>query len=79
MNTETKLFKSGDRAPVTGNYRFIRHEKEVSKCFPRYGSYLHLKKGTKLPLHDDCYEPCVWSLMTVTEEERDVDIKTRAI
>lgn len=76
---EGKLYKSGDVAPVSGNYRFLRHEKEISDCFPRHGSYLHLRKGTKLPPHDDCYEPCVWSLMTVTEEELDLDAKTRAL
>lgn len=76
---EKKLFQTGDVTPVSGNYRFVRHQSEVKDCFPRYGSYLHLRKGTRLPTHDDCLQPCVWSLMTVTEEEKDVDPKTRAM
>ena len=74
---ENKLFKSGDKTPVTGNYRFVKHERDVKDCFPRYGSYLHLPKGVKLPVHDDCLEPCVWSLMTITEE--DLDKKTKVM
>lgn len=75
---ETKLFKSGDKAPVSGNYRFLRHEPAVATCCPRFGAYLHLRKGSKIPLHDDCLQPAVYKLMTITEEEKDVDPKTRA-
>ena len=74
---EKQLYKSGDQAPETGNYRFQRHEREVTNCFPRYGAYLHLQKGTKLPVHDDCQEACVYSLMTITNEE-DLVRKTKA-
>lgn len=65
---ENKTFKSGDIAPVSGNYRFLKHEREVKDCIPRWGAYLHLMKGMKIPVHDDCQEPCLWTLMTVTEE-----------
>ena len=68
---EDELLKSGETAPATGNYQFVRHEEPVEGCFPRVGSYLHLRKGRKLPLHDDCQQPCLWSLMTVTREEED--------
>lgn len=74
---DTKLLKSGETTPVTGNYRFIRHQADVKDCFPRHGSYLHLKKGIRLPVHDDCLEPCLWLLMTVTEDN--VDAKTKAM
>ena len=69
-----ELFRSGDVAPVSGNYRFEKHEKEDVSCVPRYGAYLHLMKGMKLPLHDDCQEASIFSLMTVTEEEADPNI-----
>lgn len=75
---EIKLFKSGDIVPVSGNYRFVRHEGEVKNCFPRYGAYLHLRKGGKLPFHEDCLQSCVYALMTVTEEEKDLDAKVMA-
>lgn len=66
---EKKLFKSGDVVPVSGNYRFERHASDSKECIRRMGVYLHLMKGMKLPLHDECLQPCVYSLMTVTEEE----------
>ncbi len=72
---EKKLFKSGDITPVSGNYQFVRHEQQVEGCYPRVGSYLHLRKGRKLPVHDDCQQPCVWSLMTVTNEEAEPKIQ----
>ena len=72
---EKKLFKSGDIAPVSGNYQFVGHEAETSNCVPRVGAYLHLRKGMKIPLHDDCLQSSVWSLMTVTEEDEDRKIK----
>lgn len=65
---EKKIFKSGDKAPVSGNYQFVKHVQEVKDCIPRYGSYIHLIKGMKLPAHDECLQPCLWSLMTITEE-----------
>jgi hypothetical protein len=71
---EKKLFKSGDVVPVSGNYQFKQHESQVSDCIPRIGAYLHLRKGMKLPLHDDCQQIAVWSLMTVTEEETNLKI-----
>lgn len=66
-----KLFQSGEKAPVSGNYQFVRHEREVRDCVPRARAYVHLLKGMKIPLHDDCQEPGVWSLMTETNEDRD--------
>ena len=66
---EKKLFKSGDVAPVSGNYQFKKHQSDSTQCIPRVGAYIHLRKGMKLPLHDDCQQSCIWSLMTVTEEE----------
>lgn len=66
---EKKIFHSGDIAPVSGNYQFIKHNEEVKSCVPRYGVYVHLRKGMKLPLHDDCMRPSTFSLMTITEEE----------
>ena len=71
---EKQTFKTGDVAPVSGNYRFSKHEKEVKDCVPRYGAYLHLMKGMKLPLHDDCQEPCIYTLMTITHEESEPKI-----
>ena len=68
---EKKQFKSGDVVPVSGNYQFVNHEKEGSDCVPRKRAYLHLMKGMKIPLHDDCQQPAVWSLMTVTNEDQD--------
>ena len=65
------LFRSGDVAPVSGNYRFVKHENEGVECVPRLGAYLHLMKGMKLPLHDECQEPSIYSLMTITQEEND--------
>jgi len=65
---EKQVFKSGDIAPVSGNYQFQKHQSEVPDCVPRYGAYLHLIKGMKLPLHDECLQPCTYTLMTVTEE-----------
>jgi hypothetical protein len=65
---EKQLFKSGDIAPVSGNYRFQRHQAEVPNCVPRWGAYLHLMKGMTIPVHDECLEPCIYTLMTVTEE-----------
>jgi hypothetical protein len=72
---EKKQFRSGDIAPVSGNYQFVKHEGDAADCIPRFGAYLHLMKGMKLPLHDECQEPSVWSLMTITEEENDPRIK----
>jgi hypothetical protein len=65
---EKQLFKSGDIAPVSGNYRFQKHQAEVPKCVPRWGAYLHLTKGMTIPVHDECLQPCIYWLMTVTEE-----------
>ena len=70
-----KTFKTGDIAPVSGNYQFVRHVREVPDCLPRIGSYLHLRKGMKLPPHDECSQDCIWGLITVTEEENDPKIK----
>jgi hypothetical protein len=72
---EKRLLRSGDRAPVSGNYQFVRHEAEAEDCVPRIGAYVHLRKGMKIPLHDDCLQPAVWSLMTVTEEDEHKKIK----
>ncbi len=65
---EKQLFKSGDIAPVSGNYRFQKHQAEVPNCVPRWGAYLHLTKGMTIPVHDECLQPSIYSLMTVTEE-----------
>jgi hypothetical protein len=70
-----QLFRSGDIAPVSGNYQFAKHESDSVDCVPRLGAYVHLRKGMKLPLHDECQEPSVWSLMTVTEEDNNPKIK----
>jgi hypothetical protein len=72
---EKKIFKSGEVAPVSGNYRFEKHDAEVPNCVPRLGVYLHLLKGMKIPLHDDCLQPSVYSLMTVTEEDPEAMLK----
>lgn len=66
---EQKTFKSGAVAPVSGNYQFQKHDVEVKDCIPRHGAYLHLRKGMKLPVHDDCRQPCIYLLMTVTDED----------
>jgi len=71
---EPKLFKTGDTVPVSGNYKFLKHEKEVKDCVPRVGAYLHLLKGMKIPLHDDCEQPAIYSQMTVTNEDGDSKI-----
>ena len=68
---EKKVFQSGDVAPVSGNYQFIKHESDVPDCVPRKRAYVHLMKGMKIPLHDDCQQPSIFSLMTVTNEDRD--------
>jgi hypothetical protein len=73
--SEKKLFKSGDIAPVSGNYRYEKHNDEVPDCVPRYGAYVHLMKGMKIPLHDDCMKPATWWLMTVTEEDPEMMLK----
>lgn len=72
--SEKQLFKTGDVAPVSGNYQFVRHEREVRDCVPRIGAYLHLRKGMKLPTHDDCLQDGVYSLMTITNEDGDPKI-----
>jgi hypothetical protein len=69
-----ELFRTGDIVPVSGNYQFVKHESDGVACVPRAGAYLHLMKGMKLPLHDECQEPSVWSLMTVTQEDKDPKI-----
>jgi hypothetical protein len=56
MTMEKKLFRSGDVVPVSGNYQFVKHEADNQGCVPRLGAYLHLIKGMKLPLHDECQE-----------------------
>jgi hypothetical protein len=66
-----EMFRSGDIAPVSGNYQFVKHDSDSVSCVPRIGAYVHLMKGMKLPLHDECQEPSIWSLMTVTQEEND--------
>jgi hypothetical protein len=71
---EKNLFATGDTVPVSGNYQFLKHEKVVKNCVPRYGAYLHLMKGMKLPLHDDCQQSCVYKLITVTNEESEAKI-----
>jgi hypothetical protein len=75
MTMEKKLFRSGDVVPVSGNYQFVKHEADSQGCVPRLGAYLHLIKGMKLPLHDECQEPSIFSLLTVTQEENDPRIK----
>ncbi len=72
---EKKIFKSGDVAPVSGNYRFEKHDSVVQSCVPRLGVYVHLLKGMKVPLHDDCLQSSTWSLMTVTEEDPEAMLK----
>ncbi len=66
---EKKTFHSGDKAPFSGNYQFLKHDIEPKDCIPRHGAYIHLRKGMKLPNHDDCLQPCTWLLMIVTDEE----------
>lgn len=68
---DKKLFQSGEKAPVSGNYQFVKHDGEVSGCIPRPRAYVHLVKGMKIPLHDDCQERAIWSLMTETNEDQD--------
>jgi hypothetical protein len=72
---ENQVFKSGEIAPVSGNYRFLKHQSEVPNCVPRYGAYLHLIKGMKIPVHDECLHPCTYTLMTVTEENLEPMLK----
>ena len=71
---EKKYFNTGDVAPVSGNYQFVKHQAENVDCVPRLRAYLHLIKGMKLPLHDQCQEPAVYLLMTVTSEENEPKI-----
>jgi len=72
---EQRIFKTGDTVPISGNYQFVKHDPEVADCLPRIGSYLHLYKGMKLPAHDECSQPAVWRLMTVTDEDDDPRIR----
>lgn len=72
---EKKQFRSHDVAPVSGNYQFVKHEIEKGECVPRLKAYLHLMKGMKLPVHDQCQEPCTYLLITITHEENDPKIK----
>ena len=71
---EKKQFRSGEIAPFSGNYQFVKHEGEVTDCVPRKGAYLHLLKGMKIPLHDLCSKPAIYSLMIVTAEESEPKI-----
>ena len=71
---EKKQFNSGEIAPVSGNYQFVGHAGDSPDCVPRKGAYVHLLKGMKIPLHDLCSEPAIYSLMTVTAEELDSKI-----
>jgi len=72
---EKKQFHTNDIAPVSGNYQFLKHNEEKGDCVPRLRAYLHLMKGMKLPLHDQCQEPCTYVLMTITGEENDPKMK----
>ncbi len=72
---EKKQFRSGEIAPVSGNYQFVQHERGVQDCVPRKGAYVHLLKGMKIPTHDLCRESAIYSLMTVTAEESDPKIR----
>jgi hypothetical protein len=74
MKQAKQTFRSGDVAPVSGNYQFVKHDADSVSCVVRVGAYVHLMKGMKLPLHDECQEPSIWSLMTVTQEEHDPKI-----
>ena len=69
-----QMFKSGDTAPVSGNYQFTKHQEEVKDCIPRPRVYLHLRKGMKIPLHDECSQPAIYRLMTVTNEDAEPKI-----
>ena len=68
------LFKTGDVGPVSGNYQFVKHEELVEGCIPRPRAYLHLRKGTKIPGHDECLQSAVYRLMTITSEENEPKI-----
>jgi hypothetical protein len=72
---EKREFRTNDMAPVSGNYQFVGHEIEKGDCVPRLRAYLHLMKGMKLPLHDQCQEPSIYVLTTVTEEEDEPKIQ----
>jgi hypothetical protein len=72
---DKKEFRTDDIAPVSGNYQFVKHEVEKGDCVPRLRAYLHLMKGMKLPLHDQCQEPATYLLVIVTEEENDPKIQ----
>jgi len=71
---EKKQFRSGEIAPFSGNYQYVKHDGDVQDCVPRKGAYVHLLKGMKIPLHDLCSERAIYSLMTVTAEETDPKI-----
>lgn len=57
-------FRTGEKAPVSGVYRFVRHIDSPPSCNPTSAeNEIPLSKGETFPPHRSCGKGAIWSLV----------------
>jgi hypothetical protein len=59
---EGEFFRTGDRAPSSGLYRFHTHT-EPKRCFPSRPYQVDLAQGDRFPACGNCDGACRWQLV----------------
>lgn len=56
-------FRTGEKAPVSGVYTFVRHTTYVTGCTGSVGgNSIPLSKGERFPPHAPCGKGAIWRL-----------------
>jgi hypothetical protein len=59
-------YRTGEKAPVSGRYDFVRHTSTDSSCHPTAGEQsIPLSKGETFPPCRSCQTGAVWRLAEV--------------
>lgn len=53
------LYKTGEKAPSTGNYDFVKHLDGTTRCTSEE-KRIRLEKGETFPPHKSCEKACYW-------------------
>ena len=53
------LYKTGEKAPFTGNYDFVNHLDGTTRC-TNEEQRIPLEKGETFPPHKSCEKACYW-------------------
>ncbi|MCK4387566.1 MAG: YjzC family protein [Dehalococcoidia bacterium] len=59
-------FRTGEKAPVSGDYEYVRHIDTTTTCTPTPEErQITLSKGETFPPHRSCNKGVIWKLIRI--------------